>query len=120
MSSIIAPTKSDPRNILYDFQMEAVMKARLGAIFNGGTGSGKSITGLYFYFKEQGGWFEHGDYIPMRKPKDLYIITTAATRDKGGWFKELALFRMSTNPELNYYNNKIVVDSWNMRNETRN
>lgn len=113
MSEIVLPVKSHPLNILYDFQMEAVMKARLGAIFNGGTGSGKSITGLYFYFKEQGGWFERGDYVPMTKPKDLYIITTAATRDKGGWFKELSLFRMSTDPELNYYNNKIVVDSWN-------
>ena len=100
-------------SILYDFQMDAVKNARLGSIFNGGTGSGKSRTGLYFYFKEQGGWFENGDYIPMKKPKDLYIFTTAAKRDKNEWSEELALFRMSTNPETNYYNNKIVVESWN-------
>lgn len=99
--------------ILYDFQLEAVKNARLGCIFNGGTGTGKSRTGLYFYFKEQGGWYEGSDYVPMKNPKDLYILTTAAKRDKGEWTSELALFRMSDNPELNMYDNKIVVDSWN-------
>jgi hypothetical protein len=100
-------------NILRDAQMEAVMNARNGCIFNGGTGSGKSRTGLYFYFKEQSGWYEGSDYTPMKNPKDLYIITTAAKRDKAEWEQELALFRMSSNPELNMYDNTIVVDSWN-------
>lgn len=114
MSTFVTPFKKEnPKNILYDFQMEAVMNAFIGSIFNGGTGTGKSITGLYFYFKEQGGWYEHGEYTPMKKPKDLYIITTAAKRDKNEWNEEMSIFRMSTNPELNYYNNKIIVDSWN-------
>lgn len=113
MSTIATPSKTTTPNILYDFQMEAVKKAFIGSIFNGGTGTGKSRTGLYFYFKEQGGWYEGSEYIPMKAPKDLYILTTAAKRDKYEWETELALFRMSSDSELNYYDNKIVVDSWN-------
>lgn len=98
---------------LYDFQMEAVKKARNGSILNGSVGSGKSRTGLFYYFKENGGWIEGSDYTPMKNPKDLYIITTAKKRDSLEWDQELALYRLSTNPETNYYKNKIVVDSWN-------
>ena len=87
---------------LYDFQMEAVKKARNGCIFNGGVGTGKSRTGLFYYFKEQGGWIEGSDCTPMKKPKDLYIITTAKKRDSNEWDGELAWHRLSTNPELNY------------------
>lgn len=101
------------QNVLSDFQMEAVMNGFCGCIFNGGTGTGKSRTGLYFYFKEQGGWYEGSNYTPMKAPKDLYILTTAAKRDKNEWSQEMALFRMSDDPHLNYYGNKIVVDSWN-------
>lgn len=100
-------------SILYDFQLDAVKKGFNGCIFNGGTGTGKSRTGLYFYFKEQGGWYEGSDYTPMKNPKDLYIITPAVKRDKHEWEEELGLFRMHPDPELNYYKNKIVIDSWN-------
>ena len=86
---------------------------RNGCILNGGVGSGKSRTGLYFYFKENGGSIDP-DYIPMKEPQDLYIITTAMKRDTYEWEGELAHYRMSTKPELNFlYDNKIVVDSWN-------
>lgn len=98
---------------LYDFQMEAVKKARNGSILNGSVGSGKSRTGLFYYFKENGGWIEGSDYTPMKNPKDLYIITTAKKRDSLEWDGELAHYRLSTNPETNYYKNKVVVDSWN-------
>lgn len=98
---------------LYDFQMAAVKKCRNGSILNGSVGSGKSRTGLFYYFKEQGGWIEGSDYTPMRNPKDLYIITTAKKRDSLEWDGELAHYRLSTNPETNYYKNKVVVDSWN-------
>lgn len=100
-------------SILYDFQYEAVNKAFNGCIFNGGTGTGKSRTGLYFYFSQQGGSYVGSDYIPMENPKDLYIITPAVKRDKGEWISELNLFRMNPEPEQNYYDNKIVIDSWN-------
>ena len=93
--------------------MEAVKKARNGSILNGSVGSGKSRTGLFYYFKENGGWIEGSDYTPMKNPKDLYIITTAKKRDSLEWDQELAWYRLSTNPETNYYKNKIVVDSWN-------
>ena len=104
---------SETKPFLYDFQMAAVKKARNGCIFNGGVGSGKSRTGLFYYFKEQGGWIEGSDYTPMKNPRDLYIITTAMKRDKKEWDSELSWFRLSTNSELNYYDNKVVVDSWN-------
>lgn len=110
---LLTTVKQQSNSILYDFQYEAVNKAFNGCIFNGGTGTGKSRTGLYFYFKEQGGSYIGSDYIPMMNPKDLYIITPAVKRDKGEWITELALFRMDPNPELSYYNNKIVIDSWN-------
>ena len=94
---------------LYDYQMDAVKKMRNGCILNGGVGSGKSRTGLYYYFKEQGGSIDP-DYIPMKNPKDLYIITTAMKRDSLEWEGELAHYLISTNPELSLYNNKVVID----------
>lgn len=107
------PDDPKPMDFLYDYQMDAVNKLFSGAILNGGVGSGKSRTGLFWYFKEQGGWFENGEYTPMKNPKDLYIITTAAKRDRLEWTKELLPFRMYPDPELNPYNNKIAIDSWN-------
>ena len=103
---------NETKPFLYDFQMAAVKKARNGCIFNGGVGSGKSRTGLFYYFKEQGGWIEGSNYTPMKNPRDLYIITTAMKRDKKEWDGELSWFRLSTTPELNYYDNKVVADSW--------
>ena len=97
---------------LYSYQMDAVNKMSNGCILNGGVGSGKSRTGLYYYFKEQGGSIDP-DYIPMQNPKDLYIITTAMKRDSLEFEGELANFLMSKNPEANFYKNKIVIDSWN-------
>ena len=97
---------------LYDYQMDAVNRMKNGCILNGGVGSGKSRTGLYYYFKEQGGSI-NPDYVSMKKPRDLYIITTAMKRDSLEWEGELTYFLMSKNPELNYYTNKVVIDSWN-------
>lgn len=85
---------------------------RNGCILNGGVGSGKSRTGLYYYFKEQGGSMDP-DYIPMKNPRDLYIITTAMKRDSLEWEVELTPYLLSKNPEVNYYRNKVVIDSWN-------
>ena len=96
---------------LLPYQMDAVKKMRNGCILNGGVGSGKSRTGLYYYFKEQGGSIDP-DYIPMREPKDLYIITTAMKRDTYEWLKELENYKMSVDPSRSQYKNKVVVDSW--------
>lgn len=99
---------------LRDYQMDAVKKMTNGCILNGGVGSGKSRTGLYYYFKEQNGSIDP-DYKPMKnKPRDLYIITTAMKRDSLEWEGELANYRLSTDPKKNmFYGNTIVIDSWN-------
>ena len=98
---------------LYDYQMEAVQKLQNGNILVGSVGSGKSRSGLFYYFKENGGWIDENGYVPMKNPQDLYIITTAKKRDSQEWSGEIARYLMSTNPEDNYYDNKIVIDSWN-------
>lgn len=104
-------TTSKP--FLYPHQGQAIDRMFNGCILNGGVGSGKSRTGLFYYFKENGGWIEGQEYTPMKNPRDLYIITTAMKRDKLEWEDELSNYLMSTNPKVNYYTNKIVVDSWN-------
>ena len=97
---------------LYKHQKEALEKMKTGCILNGGTGSGKSITSLAYYFTQEGGSLD--PWKPMKKPRDLYIITTARKRDTLEWEGELVPFLLSTNPERNkYYDNKVVVDSWN-------
>lgn len=99
---------------LRDHQMDAVNRMRDGCVLNGGVGSGKSRTGLYYYFKEHGGHIEPGEYIPMKQPRDLYIITTARKRDTLEWEGEMTHFLLTTNPEVAYYKDlNVVVDSWN-------
>ena len=103
---------SKKKPFLYPYQMDAVKRMKNGCVLNGGVGSGKSRTGLYYYFKEQGGSIDP-DYIPMKNPKDLYIVTTAQKRNTLEFEGELAYFLLSPNPEVNYYNNKVIIDSWN-------
>lgn len=104
---------SDVKPFLYDYQYDAVEKMRDGCILNGGVGSGKSRTGLYYYFKEHGGEItDH--YTPMKNPRDLYIITTAMKRDSLEFEGELTHFLISTDPKLTYYKDlNVVIDSWN-------
>lgn len=97
---------------LYDYQMDAVKKMRNGCILNGGVGSGKSRTGLYYYFSQCGGSI-NPDYIPMSKPKDLFIITTAMKRNLCEWEGELAHYLISKHKEVSRYNINVVIDSWN-------
>lgn len=97
---------------LRDYQLEAIGKMRNGCILNGDVGSGKSLTSIAYYFQENGGVLGK-DYIPMKNPQDLYIITTARKRDTLEWEGELANFLLSTHEDVNYYKNKVVVDSWN-------
>ena len=102
---------------LRDYQLEAIGKMKNGCILNGGVGSGKSLTSLSYYYLQNGGSLEFlsgKDYIPMpNTPKDLYIITTARKRDTFEWEGELSHFLLSTHDELNKYDNKVIVDSWN-------
>lgn len=96
---------------LYPHQKEAVEKMFDGCILNGSVGSGKSRTGLYYYFKEYGG-SKDPNYVSMVNPSDLYIITTAKKRDDLEWEGELVPFLLSSKPNSSYYNNKVIIDSW--------
>lgn len=104
-----------PRIELYDYQLDAVNRMKNGCILYGGVGSGKSRTSLAYYYQLYGGIinYKKRDYIPMKNPPDLYIITTARKRDTLEWEGELIYFLLSTHPENNYYHNKVVIDSWN-------
>ena len=98
---------------LYDYQLDAVRRMKNGCILCGGVGSGKSRTALAYYYQEQGGQLDTKNYVNMQNPRDLYIITTARKRDTKEWEGELVPFLLSTNPDVAYYKNKVVVDSWN-------
>lgn len=100
-------------DFLYDYQLDAVRRLKNGSILCGGVGSGKSRTGLFYYFKENGGWVTQSLYYPMDRPKNLYIITTAKKRDSKEWDSELANFQLSTDGCERYPGLTIVVDSWN-------
>ena len=97
---------------LYDYQSDAISRMKNGCILCGGVGSGKSRTALAYYFCNEGG--STNPYKPMHDhPKDLYIITTARKRDELEWAAELGPFLLSTHPEVNLYDNTVVIDSWN-------
>lgn len=103
-------------------QREALQKLKNGNILCGGVGSGKSRTGLAYYFcKACGGQIngrERGlkeDLVGMLHPKDLYIITTAKKRDNGEWDDELRPFGLSKDEIKENYGDSVhvYVDSWN-------
>lgn len=102
---------------LYDHQLEAVKKLKNGAILQGGVGSGKSRTALaYYYLKVCEGGLEingQGEFLPMKHPMDLYIITTARKRDTLDWEKECAPFCLSRERSLSVHDILVTVDSWN-------
>lgn len=94
---------------LYPYQLEALDKMKNGCILCGGVGSGKSRTGLAYYYKLMGGSLKGS---PMKHPKQLYIITTARKRDTLEWETDLKPFGLSSIVPLNGYS-QVVVDSWN-------
>lgn len=102
---------------LYNYQLDAINRMKNGCILCGGVGSGKSITSLGYYYLMNGGdisFLKGGEFTPMNPyPADLYIITTARKRDTLEWEKEMLPFLMSIDPKTNFYNNNIVIDSWN-------
>ena len=99
---------------LYDHQYESLQHLVSGRILNGDVGSGKSRTGLAWFYESMGGRVNSSPYIPMKHtPKDLYIITTPKKRDTLEWEEELANFRMTPHRDLSRYRHNIVIDSWN-------
>ena len=100
------------KKTLRDYQLDAVNRMMNGCILCGGVGSGKSLTALAYYHKENGG--KPGDLESrMRNPQDLYIITTTRKRDDMEWESEFGPFLLTTHPEVTYYHHKVVIDSWN-------
>lgn len=85
---------------LYPHQQEAVKKLKNGSILVGDTGSGKSVTSLFYYWKNE-------------SDRDLYIITTAKKRDSCEWHKDLANCDLCTDPKFNKNHKSVYVDSWN-------
>ena len=98
---------------LRQYQRDAIVKMKTGCILCGGVGSGKSRTALAYYYHQQGGDPNARTYVKMKRPKDLYIITTARKRDTLEWESEMTPFRLSCNPENSCYNHTVKIDSWN-------
>lgn len=98
---------------LREHQKEALTKMKNGCILNGGTGSGKSLTSIAYYYMINNGEILSDVLKRMVDPCDLYIITTARKRDTKEWDDELSKFELSTISEKNTYDNIVVVDSWN-------
>ena len=99
---------------LRDYQVKAIKQMKNGCILCGGVGSGKSRTALAYYYQCEGGDLDSEEYVRMSDPpRDLYIITTARKRDTLEWEGEMVPFLLSTNPEVDIYDHKVVVDSWN-------
>ena len=103
---------------LKDYQRQAIEELKNGSILCGGVGSGKSLTALVYYiYKECEGECKafNSRYKPMKKPRDLFIITTAKKRDSLEWDKECARLALSTNSDSNgnAYGVSIIIDSWN-------
>jgi hypothetical protein len=85
---------------LMDHQKDALDLLGPGKILYGGVGTGKTITALAYYMKEQG-------------DKDLYVITTAKKRDSLDWEREAARLGISERRDFSVSGRTITVDSWN-------
>lgn len=99
---------------LNSHQRKAIRDLGNGKILCGDVGSGKSRTALAYYYicvcdgmvKINGTGNDH----PMKKPKNLYIITTPKKRDDLEWNKEAAAFGLGGDI---YKEAELVIDSWN-------
>lgn len=109
---------------LDEAQRQALQEMHNGCILCGGVGSGKTRTALAYYHCIIGKGRIKPKFEPMKELVNLYVITTAATRDKFGWEKEMAGFLLmdekmkkvaESGAQSDIYGGKlkIIVDSWN-------
>lgn len=109
---------------LDEAQRDALRNMHNGCILNGGVGSGKTRTALAYYHCIIGEGRIRPKFEPMQKYVDLYVITTAATRDKFGWEREMVNFLLvdektreveESGAVKDIYGGKVkvIVDSWN-------
>ena len=109
---------------LDEAQRDALRNMHNGCILNGGVGSGKTRTALAYYHCIIGEGRIRPKFEPMTKLVDLYVITTAATRDKFGWEREMVNFLLvdektrevaESGAVKDIYGGKVkvTVDSWN-------
>lgn len=54
---------------LYDYQLDAINRMKIGCILCGGVGSGKSRTSLAFYYRLYGGQINTKEYARMADPR---------------------------------------------------
>ena len=93
---------------LFDHQKGALERLHSGSILCGGVGSGKSITGIAWY------WNDIFRKDPDRDPPcDLYIITTARKRDTLEWDRECARFGLGRERSASLGRVQVTIDSWN-------
>lgn len=114
MAGSLRPRFAQTRSpFLYDFQLDALRKIRSGCILNGGTGSGKSRTALGYFFQLNGGDLRRKDSKMRERPMDLYIITTAAKRDRNEWNGDMVPYLITTDQNTAIYTHTVAIDSWN-------
>lgn len=97
-------------------QLEAIDKLKSGSILHADVGTGKSRVALgYYYLRECSGEIKingQGEWGKMKRPRDLYIITTAKKRDGIEWDKELGDFDMVRDVN-DLQPVSVFIDSWN-------
>lgn len=84
---------------LYPHQETAVEALGNGKILRGGTGVGKTITAVTYYWRKEA-------------PRDVYVITTAKKRDDLDWEKDFIKYGVSTVREYSSAG-LLTVISWN-------
>lgn len=87
--------------VLDQSQLDAIDKMHNGCVLCGDVGSGKSRTGIAYYFLKFGGRIS--PFKEMKNAPKLIIITTAKKRDSKEWEGDLCPFLISD----------VTVDSWN-------
>lgn len=90
---------------LYEYQKEAAMQMKNGCILCSKGGSGKSRAAIAYYYIYNGGDLDN-EKEDCFKWKPLYIITTAAKRDKKEWEEDIKVFSKIPVGD-------VIIDSWN-------